>query len=122
MKKILKTKPSDNGQIDRISRRYILSNQEYEQWWYDNWFTDEFSDESSELTSESEESIRNLSSLTEIFQIILRQLREIDFPHVKKFDILRTIFSRRDKKWNFCLFDKKRIYSKISEKAILMLK
>ena len=72
MMKILKTKPGDNNQIVRISRRSTLSNQEYEQWWYDSWFTDEFSEESSELSSESEESIRNLTSLTEIFQIILR--------------------------------------------------
>ena len=33
----------------------ILSNQEYEQWWYDSWFTDEFSEESSELSSKPEE-------------------------------------------------------------------
>ena len=30
-KKILKTKPSDNDQIARISRRFTLLNQEYEQ-------------------------------------------------------------------------------------------
>ena len=59
--KILKTKPRDNNnQIVRISRRSTLSNQEYENWWYDSWFTDEFSEESSELSSEPEESIRNL--------------------------------------------------------------
>ena len=74
MKKILKTKPSDNDQIDRISRWSILSNQEYEQWWYDSWFTDKFSEESLELFSELEESIKNLSSLTEIFQIILKHM------------------------------------------------
>ena len=50
MMKILKTKPSDNDQIARISRRSTLSNQEYERWWYDSWLTDEFSEESSELS------------------------------------------------------------------------
>ena len=60
MIKILKTKPSDNNQIVWISRRSTLSNQEYERWWYDSWFTDEFSEESLELSSEPEESIRNL--------------------------------------------------------------
>ena len=49
---------------------WLTLNQEYEQWWYDSWFTDDFSEESSELSSEPEESIRNLTSLTEIFQII----------------------------------------------------
>ena len=52
----------------------LLSNQEYEQWWYDSWFTDEFSEESSEVSSEPEENIRNLTSLTEIFQIIPSQI------------------------------------------------
>ena len=66
----LLTKPSDNDKIARISRRSTLSNQEYEQWWWDNWFTDELKEESSELSSEPEESIRDLTSLTEIFQII----------------------------------------------------
>ena len=42
MKKILKTKPSNNDQIARISRRSTLPDQEYEHWWYDSWFTDEF--------------------------------------------------------------------------------
>ena len=60
MMKILKTKPRDNNQIVRISRRSTLSNQEYEHWWYDSWFTDEFSEESLELSSEPEENIRNL--------------------------------------------------------------
>ena len=58
--KILKTKPSDNNKVARISRRSTLSNQKYEHLWYDSWFTDEFSEESSELSSEPEESIRNL--------------------------------------------------------------
>ena len=49
---MLKIKPSDNDQIVRINRRSTLSNQEYEQWWYDSWFTDGFSEESSELSSE----------------------------------------------------------------------
>ena len=57
MMKILKTKPSENYKIARISRRSTLSNQEYEHWWYDSWFTDEFSEELSELSSKLEESI-----------------------------------------------------------------
>ena len=73
-KKIIKTKPSDNDKTARISRRSTLSNQEYEHWWLDSWFTDEFLEESSELLREQEESIRNLTSLTEIFQIIPRQI------------------------------------------------
>ena len=73
-KRMMKTKLSDNDQIARINRRSTLSNQEYEQWWYDSWFTDEFSEESSELSSEPEENIRNLTSLTEIFQIIPSQM------------------------------------------------
>ena len=71
---LLKTKPSNNDQISRISRRSTLSNQEYEHWWYDCWFTDELSDESSKLSSEPEESVRNLTSLTEIIQIIPSQM------------------------------------------------
>ena len=59
MMKILKTKLSDNDKIVRISRRSTLSNQEYERW-YDSRFTDEFSEESLELSSEPEESKRNL--------------------------------------------------------------
>ena len=69
-KRMLKTKPRNNDQVGRISRRSTLSNQEYELWWYDSWFTDEFSKESLELSSEPEESIRNVISFTEIFQII----------------------------------------------------
>ena len=67
---MLKTKPSDNDDLDRIKRRSTLSNQEYKQWWYDSWFTDEFSEESSELSNQPKENIRNLTSFTEIFQII----------------------------------------------------
>ena len=51
-KRMLKAKPSDNDQITRISRISTLSNQEYEQWWYDSWFIDEFSVEESKLLSE----------------------------------------------------------------------
>ena len=60
MMRILKTKPSDNDKIARISKRSTLSNQEYENWWYDSWFTDEFSEELSELSITPEDSIRNL--------------------------------------------------------------
>ena len=52
----------------------LLSNQEYGQWWYDSWFADEFSDKSPELSCEPEKNIKNLTSLTEIFQIIPRQM------------------------------------------------
>ena len=38
------------------------------------WFTDELKEESSELSSEPEESIRNLTSLNEIFQIVPCQM------------------------------------------------
>ena len=62
MKMMLKSKPSNNDQIVRISRRFTLSNKEYKQWWYDSWFTDEFSEESLELSSESKESIKKFDS------------------------------------------------------------
>ena len=83
-KRIFKTKPSDSDQIARVSRRSTLSNQEYEQWWYDSWFTDEFSEESSELSNEPEESIRNLTSLNEIFQIVPCQMDRNFFFHTLK--------------------------------------
>ena len=67
-------KSNDNDQICRISRRSTQSNQEYEQWWYDSWFTGEFKEESSELLSEPEESIKKLTSLTEIYQIMPSQM------------------------------------------------
>ena len=67
-KKILKIKHCD--QIVKSSRRFTLSDQEYDQWWNDSWFTDKLSEESSELSNEPEESIRNLTLLTEIFNII----------------------------------------------------
>ena len=70
---MLKTKPCDNDQIFKISRRSTLSNQEFEQWWYDCWFTDEFSEESSKLSSGPKEKMINFTSLTEIFQIIPNQ-------------------------------------------------
>ena len=82
MMNILKNKPIDNDKISRISIRSTLSNQVYEQWWYDCWFTDEFSEESSELSSEPEESIRNLTSLTEIFQSFLVKWTKINFFHM----------------------------------------
>ena len=110
-KRMMKTKPSDNDQIARINRRSTLSNQEYEQWWYDSWFTDEFSDESSELSSEPEENIRNLTSLIEIFQIIPSQMDGNWLFHtLNNFGIWRTIFSRRHKKWNLCFFNKKEAF------------
>ena len=109
--RMLKTKPSDNDQIARINRRSTLSNQEYEQWWNDNWFTDEFSEESSELSNEPEENIRNLTSLIEILQIFPRQMdRNLIFPHIEQFGIWRTIFKRRNKKWNLCFFNKKEAF------------
>ena len=89
----------DNDQIFRIIRRSTLSNQEYESWWYDSWFKDDFSEESSELPSELEESIRNLTSLTEIFKIIPSQMnKNWLFTHVEQFGIRRIISIRKDKK------------------------
>ena len=105
-KRMLKTKSSDNDQIVRISRRSTLSDQEYELWWYDSWFTDMFSKESSELSSEPEESTRNLVPLTEIFQIIPSQIyKNLTFPHMEQFNICWSVFSRRDQKLNLCFYD-----------------
>ena len=64
-------KPGDIYQISKSNRRSTISNQMYEQWWYNNWFTNEFSEESSELSSESEKIDFNYWY---IFQIISDQM------------------------------------------------
>ena len=99
-KRMMKTKPSDNDQIARINRRSTLFSQEYEQWWYDSWFTDEFIEESSELSSKSEENIRNLISLTEIFKIIPSQMDENWFFHTLNNLLLQNL------NWNKSLIEK----------------
>ena len=68
-KKILKAKPNDNNKVGRLKKIYSFRSRVWV-WWYDSWYTDKFSEESSGLSSEQEESIENLTSLTEIFQII----------------------------------------------------
>ena len=46
------------------------TNKDYEEWCYDSNFNDKVSDESTLLSSKSEENIRCLAYLTEIFKII----------------------------------------------------
>ena len=118
-KKTLKTKPSDNDQIARIAEDLLCQIKSMSS---DVTIADLFM--SSQKNHQSywvnqKKSIRNLTSLTEIFQIILRHADGIDFPYIEQFSIWRTIFSRRDKKWNLCFFDNKN-YLRIFEKVILI--
>ena len=48
--------------------------------------------------------------------------RKLTSLHVEQFCNLRKIFSRRNKKWNLCIFDKKEAFIwRIFEKVILIL-